>query len=426
MANINIPIARISDGVALDFFEILMKQFGFNTALVSINGFDPQLNWGTAEVQELKKQDKYTIRQIVAQKAQGASISYQRNAAPAQYVAPDQIQIGNHNNSLSAAELIKINDLISDKFMLAAAQGVTVPVGPESFAAVIASHQEIIGRLERSLEHISERFAEERLKIQTEQDSFIRKKQDEFSERETLLREEVSKEKQALASREKELDDRTNMHARRGIRQDIKNRLQSYDSKFSLTTNTRRMRWSIHAIIGMSLTLLILAIIYYSWEFDKNQSAYSHAVDLAQSLGKAPPSVGLSPYMLLAKSAIATLFAAGILAWYIRWMNRWFEQHADAEFNLKQFELDVDRASWVVETAMEWKTSQSGAIPENLLESISKNLFFRREKSPDEDVHPVDYLASAIFGSAAHAKISIAGNDIELDRKSIRDLKKGD
>jgi hypothetical protein len=28
--------------------------------------------------------------------------------------------------------------------------------------------------------------------------------------------------------------------------------------------------------------------------------------------------------------------------------------HASAEFLLKQFELDIDRASWVVETAMEW------------------------------------------------------------------------
>jgi hypothetical protein len=252
------------------------------------------------------------------------------------------------------------------------------------------------------LEKIGERFAEERLKIQTEQDAFIRAKQDEFSRREAELLASIRSKEDALTAREKELDDRTNMHARRGIREDIKRRLQSYAAEFSLTGNTQKMRRPIHVTVLLSLATFLALIAYFSWQF-----------------GQQPAN-----FVPLAKSALLTVAALGILAWYLRWLNRWFEQHADAELNLKQFELDVDRASWVVETAMEWRTSQHGSIPSYLLESISRNLFARRERERDDEMHPADYLASAIFGKASHAKISIGGNELELDRRGIKALEK--
>jgi hypothetical protein len=55
--------------------------------------------------------------------------------------------------------------------------------------------------------------------------------------------------------------------------------------------------------------------------------------------------------------------------------------HASAEFLLKQFELDIDRASWVVETAMEWHRDQQAEIPAPLLEGITRNLFSDRGDS---------------------------------------------
>ena len=44
-----------------------------------------------------------------------------------------------------------------------------------------------------------------------------------------------------------------------------------------------------------------------------------------------------------------------------------FEQHAQTEFQLKQFELDMERASWIVETSLEWKDAKGTSIPLNYL-----------------------------------------------------------
>ena len=209
------------------------------------------------------------------------------------------------------------------------------------------------------------------------------------------------------------------MHARRAIRADMKKRLQEHATNFTLTKKTRQLRWPIHTTVLLALAALVGAIGFYAMEYDRMADLLAHPIGTPRIYDS-----GWIFYPLLVKAAVLTFAALGLLAWYIRWMNRWFDQFADAEFNLKQFELDVDRASWVVETAMEWRASQHGVIPGSLLESISRNLFSRNERDRDDELHPADYLASAILGKAARAKISIAGNEVELDRRSLREIQK--
>jgi hypothetical protein len=124
--------------------------------------------------------------------------------------------------------------------------------------------------------------------------------------------------------------------------------------------------------VALSVVALAFAIVGYSIEADDLIHYGVHTAATAQLL-----------YILFAKISFLSLAVIGIVAWYLRWLNRWFEQHAAAEFNLKQFELDVDRASWVVETSMEWRASEHGVIPSHLLDSITRNLFSRHQAQED-------------------------------------------
>ncbi|MCM0752025.1 hypothetical protein DEA98_14245 [Brucella pseudogrignonensis] len=105
-------------------------------------------------------------------------------------------------------------------------------------------------------------------------------------------------------------------------------------------------------------------------------------------------------------------------------MNRWVERYADTEFYLKQFELDIDRANWVVETALEWKEKQDRTIPDALLGSISRNLFLKTDRDEDADMHPADYLASAILGRASALNLKVPGGELQLTGKDIKKLAK--
>ena len=121
--------------------------------------------------------------------------------------------------------------------------------------------------------------------------------------------------------------------------------------------------------------------------------------------------------------AFACFAGFGIIGWFlVRWQNEWSRKHADEEFRLKQFELDIERASWVVEMAMEWKGEKGEEIPDFLVERLSAGLFGAGGEPAGKK--PVDAVASMIR-AASKAKIKLGDSaEVELDPKSIRRLEK--
>ncbi len=132
---------------------------------------------------------------------------------------------------------------------------------------------------------------------------------------------------------------------------------------------------------------------------------------------------GLRPELFYLIGRSITLAAAfvGTAFFYLKWLNRWFEQHSEAEFLIKKMELDIDRASWVVETAFEWNHQVDEPMPDILMTGISRNLFEGASRSGDDVKNPADELASALFGSAAaKVKLNNSGQaDIEIDPSKL-------
>ena len=111
----------------------------------------------------------------------------------------------------------------------------------------------------------------------------------------------------------------------------------------------------------------------------------------------------------------------GSILFLIKWQNRWFEQHSTAEFHLKKLELDMERASWVVETALEWSSANATAVPmpNELLQSLTKNLFSEAKEDTVQLIHPADQLASALLGSASGIKLKTGNTEIQIDPKKL-------
>jgi hypothetical protein len=124
------------------------------------------------------------------------------------------------------------------------------------------------------------------------------------------------------------------------------------------------------------------------------------------------------------KSFGLTFLAAGTAVWFLRWLTHWSARHADAEFQLRQLELDIARASWVVETTLEWKASQDTSIPDPLLDAISRNLFVAGEARNESADSPADHLASALLGDASKVKLKSGDHEIEYDRAAIKRTKR--
>ena len=330
----------------------------------------------------------------------------------------DQLRIVNSQRDYNSGatplpdeKLIKLSRLVSEKFIPAVPSAGGLYRDPATFKAIMQSHQRMLERMQKTITSVGEEAASVRTRLEEEywQKSSALLKENEKRRREfesevDRLKTRLAEEEQQLEERRKSLDDRDNTHARRALHSTLKQRLAEHAAKFELTDDTTGRRKPIHLAIWVAAASLVALIIFNSWAL---QGAFSGTTSTTSSI------------IMLLKPVGLTVALLGLVSWYLRWMNRWFERHADAEFQLKQFELDIDRASWVVETALEWRFSQNSAIPQHLLDNISRNLFSKGEKDESADMHPADYLASALIGKASSVRLSVPGGEVELGPKAL-------
>lgn len=273
-----------------------------------------------------------------------------------------------------------------------------------------AIHISNIERLESLNEELIKSTHDYRLQLDSEHVEKVKLLQADFDSQKVNLNEELTNKEAELSvqieelnQKRKALDDSSNTHARREIRRDILKEIKSRQSKFSLTDGTNSLRTPILiAMIGLIAIFVVLAGVSIREFYDALQGSDTNKIIIA----------GI-------KQVIYSAGAIGSVIFLIRWMNRWFELHSQSEFALKHFELDMERASWLVETSLEWKDAKGTAIPPELLESLSNNLFSSEKEKIDTLQHPADQLASALLGSASTIKLKAGDSSLEIDPKKL-------
>jgi hypothetical protein len=222
-------------------------------------------------------------------------------------------------------------------------------------------------------------------------------------------REKLKARSDALDQRAADLDLSDSKAARRKLRQELRETLKRHSERFELSQSTRRQRWPVAAL----LVVIMLASGYLT---------YSAFADFSSILGRSE-----STWLQIVTASLKQLFFAvsflGFATYTLRWLDGWSRRHSDAEFHFKQLELDIDRASWVVEVALEWRQQQGAELPQELLNQLSSRLFSEREA----DAHSsAESIGSLILGAASNLKLKAPGVDLEVDRKGLRKMAKED
>ncbi|MGZ2428361.1 hypothetical protein [Rhizobium redzepovicii] len=423
-----ITVHKVPDQFLLKFFMNVARAIGStNVSMTVIGNTQPiTMSWDneTWSLQNafhwLLKSDDYSV-ETISTGIPGFTVSGDRRTF-AGNVLFDQLTVSSDSNQtsgtppLSGERLKSVNDLIATYLMSDFNSASLAFNSPQTVQSLLKSHQTMVTRLEGMVVDIGERATRVRIELDEEFNARKSELELQFAQRETDAQRTVEEQKRILSEQDEELrarakllDDRNNTHARRALHEQLKGRLADRFKNLDLTPQTKSSRtpihWAVVAVAGI-LAVLIAAFTY-------------EAID---TLARANSTTS-ERVLVTAKSATASLGFLGIISWYLRWLNRWFERLADAEFQLKQFELDINRAQWVVETAFEWKITQNAPIPDSLLENISRNLFSKSEKDEDADMHPADYLASAILGRASAVSLKIpGGGEVSLNGRGIRKL----
>lgn len=280
---------------------------------------------------------------------------------------------------------------------------------------LLSIHSSTLERLESLNEELIRSSEEFRRKLEGQYQERADELEEKHQQRTQHLQDEIDKKRKELESRENEMreklneiDDRQNTHVRRELRKSIIDEIRSRSEDMSLTKSTSRLRWPIHAVCIALMLLFGSGAVFY-------------AVELGQLIREDGTS-NWALMAILSKQLFLSLSFGATAVFYIRWLNSWFSEHASNEFRLRQLQLDVERASWVVETAFEWKGAEGSTIPNELLEPITKNLF-SPEDNIRQDFHPADQLASALLGTASTVKLKVGDSEVNLDGKRLSKVK---
>lgn len=425
MSSAFISIPRCSDRIIDSFFTALEKEAGFEPWRFRVCGSDELLTVASATdlLSQILANDQYAINEAystIPSKRHNKHITvtfhrgiYSKNSngvTKNPSLRVDTIEIS--PDQLDSDVAIQVMSTIEREISSQAVPELPSGDGGSDLNVLVQTHHSLITSLRAQLAAIMGEFTTARLSFEAEMLDRGRKLASQFEDKKSELDsayqvrvDELEQEREDLERRSRELDDRNNTHARRQLRQDLKDRLSSYKEKFELTQGTKKLRAPVTAtvvLIEMACVLFLGLLL----------AGASQGADVWDKVA------------LWIKSAGVAFFAIGTAVWYLKWLTQWSTRHADAEFQLRQLELDIDRASWVVETAFEWKSSQESVIPQSLLDAMSRNLFAAGDSRTDNADSPADHLASALLGDASKLKLKLGDQELELDRAAIKRAQK--
>lgn len=255
------------------------------------------------------------------------------------------------------------------------------------------------------------------IKKETAMHEVVQKKEVALEKEKGRLYAEVDKRKKELEERENQLDDRNNTHVRRQLRNDMKGVLEKRSKDFRLTAATVKKRVPIHVLFIFLIAVLASCMVLVV--FPNMQSTTESNV--MENETKTETTFQIVNFMRLPMLSLTLVVT---VIFYIRWIDRWAEKHADEEFHLKRLDLDIDRASWLVEMAMEWQEEKGTTLPRELLDRLSYNLF-SHVGNAEYTEHPYEQLIKSILSVSAEARIPIpGGGEIKVDKKGMRSLAK--
>jgi len=423
MANVQrIKIPRMPDRSIVDCFKKLGNKY--NVSIINISA-SASSQIGAIDFNEEPNKDfeallnhDSTLIEACSMRISGLTISYVRGG---QYQPEEKSPIFDEvllsfdprQGDLSNIDKLDIVALINSE-LKAFEPGRFVEAGLSTEQNQLLSiHQSTLERLEKLNESLIKQSSNFRDDLEKRFESKLETLEEETKAKKEKLDNANEKRSNNLEAKEKSLadkihaiDDRDNTHVRREIRDkmlsDVNNRIKTFGVS-KATENKRRP-----VLIGIFIMIIAISLMLFYSIFELQRLS---AISIPDKTLDTP-----SQYWLWIKITFLSFSLLGTILYYIKWQNKWAEQHADSEFQLQQFYIDVNRANWVIESCLEWRKETQSIIPNTLLESITRNLFENSSDGIEKVAHPSDELASALLGSASKLKIKVGDNELEFDK----------
>ena len=219
--------------------------------------------------------------------------------------------------------------------------------------------------------------------------------------------EELEKLKQRedeVEKREKDLDDRQHMHARRELRQQITEGFKRRLGEPVVSGRTSTIRW---AVFGLTI-IAGLGIGYVGIENFQDLISVKDKNEL--------PTWVLVGWVL--RGTVSLFLAVGFIVYAINWLRIVYLDDVRTARRYESYGNDIDRASFVIETIMEVGEKEQASVPDAWVEGVCRNLFTDKSESGYGKVPP--NVAAMLFESIGGAKFGPEGAEVTMRRRDAR------
>lgn len=450
MANQVIKIPRANDRSIIKLFKTLNEFHNTNPFSITTLGNITlnSLDYTTADKNEtlsiISRKNSQLIDSCTTS-IKSISIRYHRGGLlPAEHKSAifDEVVIASTSNQTppSPTEIIEIIFEINKQLKPFDINREISSAKTEAESQLNAIHHSTLERLERLNEELIEKGSEFRASLEKRYEEKLEALSNEIEEKKNSLEADFEKKysdlenrEQSLAERLSKVDDRDNTHARREIRDNMLSDVKQRVSNFSLSRSTEKKRTPVLAGIILLITamavLLALSIIeigtLHKQELTRLNSINNISLEdsnlLSQETAAKIALVEIdrtATYWLWIRISLLTFGFAASVIFYIKWQNKWAEQHAANELQLQQFYIDVNRANWVIESCLEWTKETEVGIPSEIISSMTRNLFRNQQQEQEQVIHPADELASALMGSASRLRLKLGEHELDFNKPS--------
>ncbi|MER8464180.1 hypothetical protein [Mesorhizobium sp. M1396] len=354
---------------------------------------------------------------------QNISLSLSRPASEKDALS-DRIHFSNNESvkSFSIEKVRRINELVSETFLPGWEPVIGLFHNQKAFTNLMKSHQTLLGQLQSTTVGITEQLTAARLALETEfaerrslLESEMLSRSNKLDEASAQLQHEIAHREEALLQRTKELDDRDHIHARRKLREDITKGIETRLANAIVPMRTSLIGWVVFAIslgvAGFLGWVSVTSLVEYV--------AIAQAAAI-KSLNPVSEFTIQQGWFLLGRGAITGALSVAFLVYAITWLKSIYHADVRAQRELERYSIDLNRASWAVETIMEAK-KDGGTIPDILVAGVSRNLFdggAGKESSAQSDG------LGSLLRASAKARISTNGAEFEINSRGANRLAK--
>lgn len=424
-------VSKLSDGEALSLFSEIASETGFSITRAKLSGFSID----SKRVEQIKKsQSTHAIGEIrVADAESNVQIYFRRGVSSVS--ATGAISVSERMPSLFVDEVhVEISDRGQDEQrkadpfpILAVIENLInkwspvdrIPRIEKGDVEVSIARVDDLVRLHKSIVNDAVKL---RRKIDEELTQRRQEQTAEFAELKLSLeleltaeRDKLAKVQAALDETRASLDDRNHMHVRRELRKHISDEIASRVSSDLVGRKSQYLNW------GVTLFSLVCALIsgsYSAWQFVEfsniNLSAASTSVAFGEYL----------PWALLIRGSISASVTAVFLALTLMWLRRTYLDNVRVTHDLQRYALDINRASWVIETIMEMTTKEGRVLPDRWIEGVCFGLF-RSAETDRSDPTPLEAWGT-LLNLSGRAEIGPGGPKIEFtNSRQTRKAAKG-